>query len=281
MRRPARGKRAAPRTRRGSTGEAPDEAGDARAGRAAARGERLQKFLARSGLGSRRRCEELITDGRVMVDGKVVTELGTRIDPVVQEVAFDGEVLRPDKPAYFLMYKPRGYLCTHVDPEGRPTVYDLMPADQKRLFTVGRLDRDSEGLLVLTNDGNFANQLAHPRHKIEKTYVVTVKGRVTDAVVERMREGVWLAEGRTQPCRVRVLKRRPRMTKLQVTLAEGRNRQIRRMLARFDFKVPSLVRTRIGPLGTGGMRPGAVRPLRPEEVVMLGGSPGPGGKRWR
>ncbi len=233
------------------------------------RGERLQKFLARAGLGSRRFCEELITAGRITVDRAVVTELGTRIDPVRQRVAYDGESIKPERPAYYLLYKPRGYLCTHSDPAGRPTVYDLLDNEQRRLFTVGRLDRESEGLLILTNDGEFANRLAHPSHEVEKTYVVTVKGSVPDGVIARLRDGVWLAEGKTQGAKVRVLRRRPQQTRLQVTLSEGRNRQIRRMLARFDFKVPSLVRSRIGPIGTGGLKPGTTRQLLPAEIQEL------------
>lgn len=234
------------------------------------RGERLQKVLARAGLGSRRFCEQLITAGRVTVNGKQITELGSRVDPFRDSVAFDGEKLRAEKPSYLLVYKPKGYLCTHQDPDGRPTVYDLLPRqEQRRLFSIGRLDRASEGLLILTNDGTFADLLAHPRHELPKTYVVTLKGCIPTETVVKLRQGVWLSDGKTHPARVRILERRSRQSKLEVTLSEGRNRQIRRMLARFDFKVPELTRTRIGPLGIGRLRPGSMRRLLREEVDML------------
>ncbi len=233
-------------------------------------GIRLQKILAAAGLGSRRGAEDLIRTGRVTVNGKQITELGSRVDPFRDSVAFDGEKLRAEKPSYLLVYKPKGYLCTHQDPDGRPTVYDLLPRqEQRRLFSIGRLDRASEGLLILTNDGTFADLLAHPRHELPKTYVVTLKGCIPTETVVKLRQGVWLSDGKTHPARVRILERRSRQSKLEVTLSEGRNRQIRRMLARFDFKVPELTRTRIGPLGIGRLRPGSMRRLLREEVDML------------
>jgi len=232
--------------------------------------ERLQKLLARAGVGSRRACEDIITAGRVMVDGRVVTELGTKADPQTQDVRLDGSRLHPERPEYWLLNKPKGVVCTNLDPAGRSRPVDLMQHyTQTRLFPVGRLDADSKGLLLMTNDGLFANRLTHPRYEVSKTYVATVAGDVTPDDLRRLRRGVWLAEGRTRPAQVRVVRRGHTRSTLEVTIREGRNRQIRRTLARLGHNVWELVRTRIGRLTLRGVGAGHARPLTPDEVEYL------------
>jgi len=232
--------------------------------------ERLQKLLARAGIGSRRACEDIITAGRVMVDGRVVTELGTKADPQTQDVRLDGSRLHPERPEYWLLNKPKGVVCTNLDPAGRSRPVDLMQHyTQTRLFPVGRLDADSKGLLLMTNDGLFANRLTHPRYEVSKTYVATVAGDVTPDDLRRLRRGVWLAEGRTRPAQVRVVRRGHTRSTLEVTIREGRNRQIRRTLARLGHNVWELVRTRIGRLSLRGVGVGHARPLTPDEVEYL------------
>jgi 23S rRNA pseudouridine2605 synthase len=232
--------------------------------------ERLQKLLARAGIGSRRACEDIITAGRVMVDGRVVTELGTKADPQTQDVRLDGSRLHPERPEYWLLNKPKGVVCTNLDPAGRSRPVDLMQHyTQTRLFPVGRLDADSKGLLLMTNDGLFANRLTHPRYEVSKTYMATVAGDVTPDDLRRLRRGVWLAEGRTRPAQVRVVRRGHTRSTLEVTIREGRNRQIRRTLARLGHNVWELVRTRIGRLTLRGVGAGHARPLTPDEVEYL------------
>jgi 23S rRNA pseudouridine2605 synthase len=232
--------------------------------------ERLQKLLARAGFGSRRACEEFITAGRVTVDGRAVTELGAKADLLTQDVRLDGTHLRPERPEYWLLNKPKGVVCTNCDPAGRSRPIDLMkhytPA---RLFPVGRLDADSTGLLLMTNDGLFANRLTHPRYEVAKTYVATVAGEVTTDDLRRLRRGMWLAEGRTRQALVRLIRRSRSRSMLEVTIREGRNRQIRRMLARLGHNVWDLTRTRIGRLTLRGVGVGRARPLEPDEVEYL------------
>ena len=232
--------------------------------------ERLQKLLARAGIGSRRACEDIIIAGRVMVDGRVVTELGTKADPQTQDVRLDGSRLHPERPEYWLLNKPKGVVCTNLAPAGRPRPVDLMQHyTQTRLFPVGRLDADSKGLLLMTNNGLFANRLTHPRYEVSKTYVATVAGDVTPNDLRRLRRGVWLAEGRTRPAQVRVVRRGHTRSTLEVTIREGRNRQIRRTLARLGHNVWELVRTRIGRLTLRGVGVGHARPLTADEVEYL------------
>jgi len=231
--------------------------------------ERLQKVLAAAGLGSRRECEVLIEQGRVMVDGRVVTRLGTRVDPTRQKIQLDGETIRAERPVYYLLNKPKGILTTNYDPNGRARVLDLMKAVPQRLFSVGRLDRESEGLLLLTNDGDLSNRLAHPRYGVPKTYIVQVAGRPRPEDLSKLRKGIHLAEGKITVDRVRPLGSHGRSTKLEIVLSEGRNREIRRMLARLGHKVLRLTRTAIGPVTDRGLRPGEYRKLRPDEVETL------------
>jgi 23S rRNA pseudouridine2605 synthase len=230
---------------------------------------RLQKVLADAGIGSRRKCEELITAGRVTVDGSVVTALGTKVDPEVAEVRIDGEpVPRPARRLYYMLNKPTGVVSTTNDPTGRPRVLDLVP-DAQRLFLVGRLDLSSEGLILVTNDGPLANLLAHPRYGVEKTYQAQVAGTPQPEVLERLRAGVRLAEGMAHAKRVTVKSQHKQSTILELVLDEGRNREIRRLLAQVGHKVLRLKRTALGPLRLGDLAPGEYRPLRREEVDAL------------
>lgn len=234
---------------------------------------RLNKYLAERGVASRRKCDELIEGGSVLVDGEPVTELGTRIDPETARVEVDGRVFdpeRPVRPRYYLLHKPRGVICTNDRFEGRKRAIDLVTdPDKGRIYTVGRLDEASTGLIVLTSDGDFANLIAHPRHEVPKTYLVKVKGRIDGDAIEKLKKGVYLAEGRTEGFRVRVLKRTNHHSTLSVTLAEGKNREVRRVFARVGFNVVSLRRTRIGNLSDPRLKEGQWRPLRRAEVAEL------------
>lgn len=230
--------------------------------------ERLNKFLAHAGLGSRRHCEELIRGGRVTIDGAVVQELATRVTPG-QEVAVDGKPVRAERHVYWLVNKPRGYLCTNYDPAGRPRAIDLIPHVPQRTYTVGRLDEDSEGLLLLTNDGDLANRLMHPRYGVSKTYLVQVAGRPTREDVQQLLKGVWLSEGRVKARSVKVLKQQGESTWMRIVLNEGKNREIRRMLAKREHKVMRLKRIAIGPIDLGRLKSGKSRPLTGKEISWL------------
>ena len=230
--------------------------------------ERLQKLLAAAGLGSRRACEELITAGRVEVDRQVVTELGTRVDPDAQEIRVDGERLPHPKRVVFMLNKPVGVVTTNYDPSGRPRVVDLVPGDH-RLFAVGRLDRMSEGLILLTNDGGLANLLAHPRYGVEKKYLVQVAGVPTEELLDRLRRGVRLAEGEVHAKRVTIRSQHGRSAVLEMVLDEGKNREIRRMLARLGHKVHQLKRVAVGGLSLGNLLPGQWRPVAWSEIEAL------------
>ena len=230
--------------------------------------ERLQKVLARAGVGSRRACEELIQEGRVEVDGKVVTELGTRVDALQQKICVDGELKTRSQQTYYIVNKPIGVVSTNRDPAGRMRVIDLIPSDL-RLFPVGRLDRTSEGLMLLTNDGQLANRLTHPRYQVAKTYLVRVVGRISFAEVNKLMQGVHLAEGFARPESVGIKRHHRQATDLEIVLREGRNREIRRLLARAGHKVINLRRTAIGSLKLGSLPMGSYRKLRPPEVQRL------------
>jgi 23S rRNA pseudouridine2605 synthase len=233
---------------------------------------RLNKFLADHGVASRRASDELIQAGRVEVDGRVVTELGTKIDPARQHVAVDGRELGSGalRKRYYLLHKPAGVLCTNDPREARPRAIDLIDdRDKGRIYTVGRLDEESTGLILLTNDGEFANRVMHPSHGVPKTYEVRLRGEIPDQELNRIRDGVWLAEGRTAGARVVVKRRTAAHSDLAVTLREGRNREVRRVFARFGYKVTRLHRSRIGDLDGRGLRPGAWRPLTQREVEGL------------
>ncbi|QDS85922.1 Ribosomal large subunit pseudouridine synthase B [Rosistilla ulvae] len=229
---------------------------------------RLQRVLASAGFGSRRKCEELITEGRVDIDGQPVIELGTRVDPRASKIRVDGVSIRPAKLVYFALNKPVGIVTTNRDPQGRPRVIDLINEHQ-RVFPVGRLDRNSEGLILMTNDGDLSEMLAHPRHGVRKTYQVTVAGLVQAETLKQMREGVHFHEGRFQVDGVSVKRTRGKATELEIVLREGKNREIRRILARLGHKVVQLKRTAIGTLKLGDLPTGAYRPLDSREVKKL------------
>ncbi len=232
-------------------------------------GERLQKVLAQAGIASRRECEELIREGRVEIDRQVVTELGTRVDLMEQEVRVDGEPLGRPKPIYFAVNKPTGIVCTARDPAGRQRVTDLLPPNTSRTFCVGRLDMESEGLILVTNDGELANGLTHPRHGVEKVYHVQVAGHVAPEVISKLQRGVHLAEGFAKVKHVRIKSPRKQSTILEMILDEGRNREVRRLLARVGHKVQRLKRVAVGPVRLGELPTGAVRPLTKLEIQAL------------
>ncbi len=232
-------------------------------------GERLQKVLAAAGLGSRRQCEELITTGRVEVDRKVVTQLGTRVDPAAQDIRVDGESLSLGRRVYYAVNKPKGVVTTNRDPGRRPRVIDLVPNQDIRLFAIGRLDLNSEGLILVTNDGELANRLTHPRYGVAKVYLAQVAGRPTPEVLDKLRRGVHLAEGFARVEEVRIESHQKESTWLEITLREGLNREIRRLLARVGHKVLRLVRVSVGPVRLGKLPPGSVRPLALEEIRAL------------
>jgi len=230
---------------------------------------RLQKVLAAAGIGSRRYCETLIVEGRVDVDGQTITELGTRVDPERQKIRVDSEMVRPPKrKLYFLVNKPLGILSTNHDPAGRPRVIDLAPSHQ-RLFTVGRLDKSSSGLILVTNDGALTDLLTHPRYGVEKTYLAQVVGVPKPEALAKLERGVHLAEGFAHAERVTVRHSHRHSTILEIVLAEGRNREVRRLLARLGHKVLTLRRIAMGPLRLGKMQPGESRPLRRDEIELL------------
>jgi 23S rRNA pseudouridine2605 synthase len=231
--------------------------------------ERLNKYLAHAGVGSRRHCDDLIRAGRVSIDGDVVRELGIRIDPERVNVFVDAQRVKVEKPVYWLVHKPRGYLCTNFDPDGRPRAIDLIPHVEQRVYTVGRLDEDSEGLLLLTNDGELANRLTHPRYGVSKTYLVQVAGRPSPGDLEQLLEGVMLSEGRVHAKSVRRLKAQGESTWLRIVLCEGKNREIRRMLAKLNHKVIRLRRIAIGPVQLDRLPVGKARRLPPADLEAL------------
>jgi 23S rRNA pseudouridine2605 synthase len=234
-----------------------------------ARGERLQKVLAAAGLGSRRTCEEIIAAGRVSVNGSKITVQGTRVDPAVDSVEVDGIRLDTQvEPRYFLLNKPPGYLTTLDDPHGRPTILDLFK-EEGRFFPVGRLDLESRGLVLMTNNGFVANRLTHPRFEVDKTYMVRVKGSVAPGVLKRLREGVDLEEGHTSPARVKEVGREGDSTVLELVIHQGWKRQIRRMCDAVGLRVTDLMRTRLGPLSVEGLPEGEWREMSPSEVYAL------------
>jgi 23S rRNA pseudouridine2605 synthase len=231
--------------------------------------QRLQKVLAAAGLGSRRQCEELITTGRVEVDRRVVSELGAKVDPKEQEIRVDGQMLPKPRLHYYAVHKPPGILSTNRDPSGRPRVIDLLPNGHVRLFTIGRLDLNSEGLILVTNDGELANRLTHPRYGVCKTYRVQVVGRPNNEVLMKLRRGVHLAEGIARVEDIRIQSHHKESTVLEMVLREGQNREIRRALARLGHKVLRLIRIAVGPIRLGTLPAGASRPLSREEVAAL------------
>lgn len=233
-------------------------------------GVRLQKVLAQAGVASRRAAEQLILDGRVSVDGHVVTELGSRVDPATSIIHVDGERV-PTAPGLvvLMMNKPRGVITAMTDDRGRPCVGDLIADRPERVFHVGRLDADTEGLLLLTNDGELANRLGHPSHEVAKTYRATVRGAISKQALRQLESGVDLEDGPIACDRARVIQRLEDRSLVEIVLHSGRNRIVRRMLDAVGFPVIDLVRTRIGPLHLGRLRPGQVLPVEGGELRAL------------
>lgn len=231
---------------------------------------RLQKLLAQSGVASRRKCEELMLAGEVEVDGEVVTRLGTKVDPAVAVIRVSGRRLPPISPhVYLVLNKPRGVVSTMSDPEGRRTLSDVVADRPERLFHVGRLDTDTSGLLLLTNDGDFAQRVAHPSFEVDKTYVTEVEGEVTRATLQRLLDGVTLEDGPVAVSGAKVLTYGTGKTIVELVIHEGRNRIVRRLLDHVGHPVRRLTRTAIGPITLGQLTSGAVRELTLDELGEL------------
>ncbi|MFY0543004.1 pseudouridine synthase [Brevibacillus sp. H7] len=233
--------------------------------------ERLQKVLAHAGVASRRHCEELIVEGRVQVNGKVVKELGVKVDPAIDRIMVDGRPIRLEEHVYILLYKPTGVITSLHDPQGRRVVTDLLKGVKERVYPVGRLDYDTSGLLLLTNDGELANRLAHPSHEIDKVYRAWVKGVPAPEKVRKLAAGIMLEDGMTAPGQAKLIKTAPKGNKslLELIIHEGRNRQVRRMCEAIGHPVLTLERVRLGFLSLEGLRPGEYRPLTSAEVKRL------------
>jgi len=238
---------------------------------------RLQKILASAGFGSRRKCEELIKQGRVEVNGRIA-KLGTKVQlgsarahptGCKVEIKVDGERLKSVKPVYLALFKPKGYLCTNADQQGRARAIDLIPDTFGRLFLIGRLDKESEGLILLTNDGALSERLTHPKYAVPKVYRVQVAGELTEEGAQQLRKGVHLAEGFAKVARVVIKGQHKQSTVLDMTLTEGMNREVRRLLARIGHKVMTLIRIAVGPVKLGKMLPGEWRKLTQTEVERL------------
>ncbi|MEM8736637.1 MAG: pseudouridine synthase, partial [Planctomycetota bacterium] len=230
--------------------------------------QRLQRVMAAAGIGSRRECETIIEEGRVEVDGKVVTTLGTKVDPSRQKIKVDGDELKQEKLQYFMLNKPTGVLSTSNDPSGRIRVIDLIMT-KNRVYNVGRLDQSSEGLILVTNDGELANRLTHPRYGIEKKYHVQVDGRPDVQDLKTLTDGVYLAEGKAKASSAKFIRKGKESSWIEITLTEGRNREIRRLLAKIGHKVRTLKRISIGPLKLKDLPSGAHRELTGGELNAL------------
>lgn len=231
--------------------------------------ERLQKIIARAGLSSRRAAEELVLAGHVRINGRVVSELGAKADPQKDRIEVRGQRLILEPPIYLVLHKPRGVVATLSDPEGRPTVKELVRTVDARLFPVGRLDFATSGVLLMTNDGELSAGLLHPGKKVPKTYVLKVMGIMDEPDIERWRRGVPLEDGMTLPAEARLIRHETDKTWLQVTLREGRNQQIRRMGEATGFRVMRLARTSFAEITAEGLRPGEWRPLSKDELLAL------------
>ena len=232
--------------------------------------DRIQKIIAQAGIASRREAERLILDGKVTLNGKVVTELGTKADPDKDYIKVNGKLItRPEPKAYVILYKPRGYVTTTSDPEGRPTVMELLEKVKGRVFPVGRLDYDTEGLILCTNDGELAHRLQHPSHEVPKTYLAKVDGVPTTDEIVKLRNGIKLEDGMTAPARVKIIRKMEANTWLEIIIHEGRNRQVKRMFDAIGHSVIKLKREGFAFLDLGELKPGEFRHLTAEEVKKL------------
>jgi pseudouridine synthase len=229
----------------------------------------LERVLSKAGAGSRTEARTWIAAGRVRVNGRAVRDPDAWVDLERDRVFLDGKPLRRAAPIYQLMYKPKGYLTTYRDPQGRPTIYDLLPSRDDYVFPVGRLDLDTSGLLILTNDTQFAERLTNPEYHVPKTYLVKASTHLTDDDLDALRRGLDLRDGPTRPAEVTRLRESGGKTVFEITIAEGRNRQVRRMVEALGAKVLKLVRVAIGPLRIGEMQIGSVRELSADEVRQL------------
>ena len=230
--------------------------------------QRLQKVLAAAGIDSRRKCEELILEGAVRVNRQIVDTLPAFVDPEQDIITVNGKNICAAKTAYFLLNKPKGVICSNRDPQGRKKAVDLIPTDV-RIFSVGRLDVDTTGLIILTNDSELTNKLTHPRYGLPKTYVVSLKGRLETDAVEKLKKGIWFAEGKTAKTSLKIIKRSFKESLVEITIKQGLNRQIRRMFARVGFPVKSLKRIKIGKITSRGLGVGKYRKLTGEEISYL------------
>ena len=226
--------------------------------------------MSAAGAASRRAAEELIVEGRVRVNGKVVTELGAKADPDKDHIKVDGKLINPKQPqTYIMLNKPAGYVTTMSDPEGRPTVQDLMKGIKVRVYPVGRLDYNTEGMLLMTNDGDFAHLISHPSHELSKTYLAKIKGVLDERTLHELEKGIFLEDGKTAPARVKKVRKEEMNSWVEITIREGRKRQVRRMFDRVGRSVIRLKRIRTGNLSLGDLPEGQYRHLTPAEVRAL------------
>lgn len=230
--------------------------------------QRLQKILASAGIGSRRKCEELILEGSVTVNGTMVNELPAFADADHDDIRVDGQRIKQSKKVYYLLNKPKGVICTSADPMGRPKAVDLIDCSE-RIFCVGRLDANTTGAIILTNDSELTNRLTHPRYELPKTYQATIRGRMESEDIEKIKKGVWLSEGKTERAGVKVLRKTPEETLLEISIRQGLNRQVRRTFAHLGFKVKSLKRTQIGNIVLKGIAVGCYKPLTGAQIAYL------------
>lgn len=231
--------------------------------------ERLQKVLAQAGVSSRRGAEQLIREGRVGVDGRIVHDMGIKVDPAVQRITCDGKQLDVEKKIALLLYKPTGYVTTLSDPQGRAIVSDLISDVPERLFPVGRLDLDTEGALIMTNDGSLGHAILHPRFQVNKTYEALVNGLPSSAKLELLSSGIEIDGFRTSPARLRVIKRLPRQTLVEIIIHEGKKRQVKKMFQAIGHRVVHLKRTAYGGLRLGQLHPGQYRLLQKKDLEKI------------
>lgn len=232
---------------------------------------RLAKYLAQAGIASRRQAEELIRAGKIKLNGQVATDVATQVDLQKDRIEFDGVGVSPEQPVYILLNKPPGFLSTVADSRGRATVVQLVPNIKERIFPVGRLDQDTAGLLLLSNDGDFTNLMIHPRYKIDKKYEAVIRGKISSVELGMLRDGISLDEGMTAPAQVRIIRSGTRESVIELVIHEGRKRQVKRMLTAVGHPVIKLTRTGLGFLDLAGVKEGQYRFLRKEEVDELAG----------